>query len=166
MGGRVDLTSRNVLYYSLSRFSINLSLLPLSHLVSVSAGVTLESHSSAPSLLFPPHYSLFFYICISLPSPYFNVFLIFFFCSVSILSLLWSLCEICAWTSQPVTLLLWPWRHCRVEMTPELPGSDLFLSFFSQLQPYLSTQPHFFSSLNISPSRGQAQGGNRWAGVN
>lgn len=96
MGGRVDLTSRNVLYYSLSRFSINLSLLPLSHLVSVSAGVTLESHSSAPSLLFPPHYSLFFYICISLSSPYFNVFLIFFFlfCVYSFSSLItvWNLC--------------------------------------------------------------------------
>lgn len=61
-------------------FSINLSSLHL-HLVSVCAGITLESHSSAPSLLFPPHYSLFFHICISLSSPSFIVFYFFFFIS-------------------------------------------------------------------------------------
>lgn len=55
-------------------FSINLFLLSLSHLVPVSAEVTLQSHGGAPSVLFPPHYSPFFHICISLLSPSFNVF--------------------------------------------------------------------------------------------
>lgn len=61
-------------------FPINLSLLLLPQLVSVSAGVTLKSHSSAPSLLFPLHYSLFFHICISISSPSFNVFFFYLPC--------------------------------------------------------------------------------------
>lgn len=132
-------------------FSINLSSLHL-HLVSVCAGITLESHSSAPSLLFPPHYSLFFHICISLSSPSFIVFFFFFYLQCLFLFVF----DPCAGTSQPVTLLLWAWR---VEMTPELWGSDLSL-FLSTLSSSL-IYPHSlaFSSLNISSSRGRPQRG-------
>lgn len=46
---------------------------------------------------------------------------------------------------------------CIVEMTPDLLGCDLRLSPLSQLQPYLCTQPGFFSSLNIGSREGRLQ---------
>lgn len=57
-------------------FSITVSLLPPPHLVSVSTWVTLESHSSALFLLFPPHYSLFFTFAFH-SSPSFDVFFLY-----------------------------------------------------------------------------------------
>lgn len=102
-----------------------------------------------------------FHICISLPFPSFNVFFISRVCSSS-----FDPCEICAGTSRGVNLLLRPCGHRRVKMTPELPGADLSLSRLSRLRAYLSTQPRFFSSLNISPRWGQPKGGQRWAGLN
>lgn len=89
------------------------------------------------------------HICISL-FPCFPSFFFFIKSSVSVSCSLWSLCKICAETGQPVTLLLWddPW-------SPRLwhPHPHPF-SLLSQLQPYLSTQPYFFSSLNtIIPTK-------------
>ncbi len=147
MGAGVDLTSWNVLLCSLSPFlSIYLSSLCLIWSLSLPA-----SPSNAPPLfVFSSLQSLSLHLHFS-----FNVFFLSF---VSVSSSFWSMSKICAGTSQQVTLLLWPWTHCRVGMTPELPGSDLSLPLFAQLPPYLSTQPCFVSSLHISSSRGQPQG--------
>lgn len=78
------------------------------------------------SFCFPLTTVSFSHLHFTLPLPlmYFSL------SSVTVSHSLWSLCKICAGTSKPVTLLLWPWARCRVEMTPELPGSDLTLLLF------------------------------------
>ena len=137
MRGRVDLTSWNVLLF-LSPLFLSIYL-PSTFIRCPSVPGSPSNPTAVPHpFCFPPHYSLFFLICISLSSPSFIVFL-FFLCPVSVPVCLWSLC----WAGQPVTLLLWAWR---VEMTPELWGETLtsLFSFHSQLQSYLSAQPHFF----------------------
>lgn len=164
--GRLELNKRNqrdqsrcdiqkcALFFSLP-FSINSP--PSASVVSLSLSwghpQILQQHTPFLLFCFLLMTDFPFHICIShFPrSP-----CIFFFQIVS--CCLWSPCKICAETSRQVTLLLWPWTHCQVEMTPGLRCSDLPFSLLSQLQPYLSTQPHFFSSPKIIiPTKGQPQ---------
>lgn len=127
----------------------------------------LKSLSNPTGVPPPPFYFLLTtvpfstFAFLSLPLP-----LMYFFPSVSVPSSLSSLCEVCTGTSQTVTLLLWPWAHCRVEMALELLGSDLSLFLSSQHESYLSKEPHFFSCLSISSASDQAQGEHKRAGVN
>lgn len=100
-----------------SLFSLSIYL-SLPHLLSFSAWVTLEFHSIAP------FYS--FLLCILL-----FIFLLCMFLSISYS--LWSLCKTSTWMIQAVTLLLWLWACCGVEMIPELPGSHRRLRYVSQL---------------------------------
>lgn len=87
-------------------FSINLSLVPLSHLMSFSAGVTVKSHSFC-FLLTTVSFSTFAFPSLRLPLKYFffSLFCVCFFFSLIPV-------ESCAGTSQLVALLLR--AHCSI----------------------------------------------------
>ncbi len=94
MVDRVDVTSWNVLCYSLSLFlSIYLSSLCLVWCLSL-PGSPPNPTAAPPPFCFPPHSSLFFHICISLYSPSFNVSFFLLFCVCSFFSLIpvWNMC--------------------------------------------------------------------------
>lgn len=93
------------------------------------------------------------HICIPLSPFTFNVFFIFCLC------FFFHPCvkRVPGRAGRSPRLLLPRRAPCIVEMTPELLGCDLRLSPLSQLQPYLCTQPGFFSSLNIGSRKGRLQ---------
>lgn len=83
--------------------------------------------------------SFCFYICILL--------LMHFLTSVPALSSPWSWCEIWSGTSLLAALLLWQQASCKAELTPELSGHNLFISFLSALTLCLHTMclfPHLW----------------------
>lgn len=133
MRGRVDLTSRNVLF-SLP-LSINLSLLPPSRSVFVSVGVTLKS---LPFFLFPPHWCLFFHICISLHTLSLNVFFFFHLFDLSVKSVREPAVRSPCCNDDRL--------NCSVEMTPELSGCGPF-----SLSPLTSSliSPHSVASFHL-----------------
>lgn len=164
MGGRVDLTSWNVLYCSLSFFlSIYLFSLCLIWCMSLPGSPSIPT-AVPPSIFFPLCCSLFFHICISLSSPSVNVFFLFSVCSFFSLIPVWNLCQ-----DQPAGHLAimtagslqrrddpwtpWPWPFS--------------FSLLSVLALSLHTASLLFMSEHqIISSRGQAQGGHGRAGGN
>ena len=152
MRGRVDLTSWNVL------LSVSLPLFLSIYLPSTFIWCpSVLGSPSNPTAVPRPFCFLLTTVSFStfaFPSPLLPLLYFYFFFYLQCLFLF--VFDPCAGTSQPVTLLLWAWR---VEMTPELWGSDLSL-FLSTLSSSL-IYPHSlaFSSLNISSSRGRPQRG-------
>lgn len=162
MGGRVDLTSWNVLYYSLSLFlSIYLSSLCLIWCLS------LPGSPSNPTAVPPPFCFLLSTVSFStfafhsLPLPL----MCFFFsllcvCSFFSLILGWNL----RWDQHSRSpLLLWLWAHSRVEMTPELRGSDLF-SFSLLSAPALSLHTALLLFISEHQFQQGSSTGRTWKG--